>query len=206
MLVRRAGHPAALAIILHDLLQRLLVAGHLTCASLVTLPPGCGGPPRAAALPHLARGSVLDPARPGSALNMCSSDVGQGPHACARMAGACTHACSGGGYAAQQLMRHQLQTHAEPSWAPTTTTPDTRHILKDAASHAMTNPHQVLVELLRHLKRAYWPFPWDTSVDTRHCSHGAPPPPPPPPQPPAAAPRARAREPHVAQPRAGVPP
>jgi hypothetical protein len=31
---------------------------------------------------------------------------------------------------------------------------------------------EALVELLRHLKRAYWPFAWDTSIDTEHCSHG----------------------------------
>jgi hypothetical protein len=24
---------------------------------------------------------------------------------------------------------------------------------------------EALAELLRHLKRAYWPFPWDTNVD-----------------------------------------
>ena len=32
--------------------------------------------------------------------------------------------------------------------------------------------NQALIELLRHLKRSYWPFAWDTSVDTQHCSHG----------------------------------
>lgn len=34
------------------------------------------------------------------------------------------------------------------------------------AVHCLFMSHlQALVELLVHLKRAYWPFPWDTNVD-----------------------------------------
>lgn len=35
---------------------------------------------------------------------------------------------------------------------------------------------QVLVEMLRHLKRSYWPFPWDSGADAQYPgavgSHG----------------------------------
>lgn len=31
---------------------------------------------------------------------------------------------------------------------------------------------EVLVELLRHLKRTYWPYAWDSSVDRQRMSSG----------------------------------
>jgi len=75
VLVRRAGHPAALAIILHDVLQRLLIAGEIDFAALVSLPPDWEGLPRVTPLPNLTRAVVMDPNRTGAVLNVCSSEV-----------------------------------------------------------------------------------------------------------------------------------
>ncbi len=38
-------------------------------------------------------------------------------------------------------------------------------VLQPDGSVLNTTTSEALVELLRHLKRAYWPFPWDTNVD-----------------------------------------
>lgn len=97
VLVRRSGHPAALAILLHDVLRRLFLAGRLPCAALVS-GGDWDGLPAASPLPNLT------PSAAAALPNTCSSDA--------------------------------------------------------------------LVELLRRLKRSYWPFPWDSSVDERRMSHG----------------------------------
>lgn len=76
VLVRRSGHPAALAIILHDVLQRLLLSGDLPCAALVT-GGAWGGLPSATPLPNVTRAMAVNPSSPGSALNTCSSEVGR---------------------------------------------------------------------------------------------------------------------------------
>ena len=111
VLVRRQGHPAALAILLDAVLRRLLLAGELPCAALVA-GGDWDGLPAAEPLPNVTR-----------ELAVGSSGSSGG---------------AGAGSAA---------------------------LLNTCSSEA-------LVELLRHLKRSYFPFPWDTSLDPVHLSHG----------------------------------
>jgi hypothetical protein len=61
VLVRRVGHPSALAIILHDVLQRLLISGDLDFACLVSQPHGgaCRAPRVTAARRGLSRRGPL---------------------------------------------------------------------------------------------------------------------------------------------------
>lgn len=95
LLIRKTGHPAALAILAADVMQQLLARGAVTFAVRVD-PAGFTGLPGLSHLPGLDRDSLLSPAG-DAVLNTCSADA--------------------------------------------------------------------LAELLTHLKRAYWPFSWDTRVD-----------------------------------------
>jgi hypothetical protein len=72
LLVRRQGHPAALAIMHAEVAQRLLQLGALDFG--VTLDVGgYSGRPRAVALPGLSRAVLVQ--ADGSVLNTCSSEV-----------------------------------------------------------------------------------------------------------------------------------
>jgi hypothetical protein len=124
-------------------LQRLLIGRHIDFAALVSLPRGWEGLPTAEPLPNLTRAVVVDDSRPGAVLNACSSEVG-------RLVGL----FDGSFHRCISHLTNCLPDQTQPNVTPNMATP------------------QALVELLRHLKRAYWPFAWDTSVDTQHCSHG----------------------------------
>lgn len=93
--VRRQGHPAGIAILLADVMQRLLAGGHVGFAASVDR-KDFSALPSLVPLSGMSRAQAVGP--DGSVLNTCSADA--------------------------------------------------------------------LAELLRQLKRAYWPFAWDTRVDS----------------------------------------
>lgn len=56
-----------------------------------------------------------------------------------------------------------VQTQHDNSDSSNSSTPPNQAV--DAGQLLNTCSSEALCELLRHLKRAYWPFPWDTNID-----------------------------------------
>ncbi|MEW5309104.1 MAG: hypothetical protein WDW38_001013 [Sanguina aurantia] len=111
LLVRRTGHPAAVALLYAEVMKGLLNFGAINFA--ITVDPRFDGPPRMLVIPGMTR---------------------------------------------QMLQFISLDEQEQSSGVLNTCT------------------SEVLLETLRFLKRAYWPFPWDTSIDAHERggtgSHG----------------------------------
>ncbi|KAG1677963.1 hypothetical protein FOA52_001381 [Chlamydomonas sp. UWO 241] len=114
-LIRRRGHPAAVAILYAEVMRRLLSKGAVDFAVAIDT-AGFSGLPRPVVLKGFSRDMLMrgPPAQSLSASRGESEGVSSGE---------------------------------PPLMALNTCTSD------------------ALAELLRHLKRSYWPLPWDTSVD-----------------------------------------
>jgi hypothetical protein len=62
----------------------------------------------------------------------------------------------------QLLLQPDSSSEREPAASSTTSS---SYISRQGQQLLNTCSSEALCELLRHLKRAYWPFPWDTNVD-----------------------------------------
>ena len=133
LLIRKKGHPAAVAILYSEVMRRLLSEGAVDFAvSMDTR--GFSAPPRAVVLPGITR-RMLMPGTTGSA-------------AASRVVAPSGEGCSDGLHPDPEESMGGTGGVARPLAALNTCTSD------------------ALAELLRHLKRSYWPLPWDSSISS----------------------------------------